>query len=187
MKLSFTSTVSLLVLLLLIGFAYVYLNKADERFLHSDQTGTTTPVYVCHSDGKICPDGTVVGRTGPTCEFSECPGIVPVGGIVNHQMGILHGRVTLSPTCPVMRNPPEPGCEPKGYATDVTAFFPNGKPTGVSTKTTGSGIFVLDLNPGTYIIRAGGGQVYPRCQDVTVTLTPNSSSTVAIDCDTGIR
>tara|TARA_Y100000310_G_C20428261_1_gene690131 strand:- start:201 stop:689 length:489 start_codon:yes stop_codon:yes gene_type:complete len=24
-------------------------------------------------EGLVCPDGTVVGRTGPNCEFEECP------------------------------------------------------------------------------------------------------------------
>lgn len=27
----------------------------------------------CTMEGKVCPDGTVVGRTGPNCEFAACP------------------------------------------------------------------------------------------------------------------
>lgn len=27
----------------------------------------------CQMDAKICPDGSGVGRTGPTCEFALCP------------------------------------------------------------------------------------------------------------------
>jgi hypothetical protein len=27
----------------------------------------------CTLEAKICPDGTAVGRTGPHCEFAECP------------------------------------------------------------------------------------------------------------------
>jgi hypothetical protein len=27
----------------------------------------------CTQEAKICPDGTSVGRTGPNCEFTECP------------------------------------------------------------------------------------------------------------------
>lgn len=30
------------------------------------------PVY-CTMEAKICPDGTAVGRSGPNCEFAECP------------------------------------------------------------------------------------------------------------------
>lgn len=28
----------------------------------------------CTMDAKICPDGTTVGRVGPSCEFAVCPG-----------------------------------------------------------------------------------------------------------------
>ena len=27
----------------------------------------------CTQDAKLCPDGSYVGRTGPNCEFSQCP------------------------------------------------------------------------------------------------------------------
>lgn len=27
----------------------------------------------CTADAKECPDGSYVGRSGPNCEFTECP------------------------------------------------------------------------------------------------------------------
>jgi len=30
-------------------------------------------VIVCKRDGKQCPDGSTVGRTGSNCEFTQCP------------------------------------------------------------------------------------------------------------------
>src|SRR3989344_9274407 len=27
----------------------------------------------CTEEAKICPDGSAVGRTGPNCEFADCP------------------------------------------------------------------------------------------------------------------
>lgn len=36
------------------------------------QTPKGGGVY-CTMDVKICPDGSAVGRTGPKCEFAECP------------------------------------------------------------------------------------------------------------------
>ncbi len=27
----------------------------------------------CTAEAKLCPDGSAVGRTGPNCEFAECP------------------------------------------------------------------------------------------------------------------
>ena len=37
--------------------------------------GTVYPdgTIVCTEEGKICPDGTVVGRVAPDCEFARCP------------------------------------------------------------------------------------------------------------------
>lgn len=29
----------------------------------------------CTADAKLCPDGSYVGRTGPNCEFAECPSV----------------------------------------------------------------------------------------------------------------
>ena len=40
--------------------------------------GTSTPeappMKACQMDAKLCPDGSSVGRSGPNCEFAECPG-----------------------------------------------------------------------------------------------------------------
>ena len=29
---------------------------------------------MCTMDVKLCPDGSAVGRSGPNCEFTPCPG-----------------------------------------------------------------------------------------------------------------
>ena len=34
----------------------------------------SNPVYTCTMEAKICPDGSAVGRSGPKCEFTACPG-----------------------------------------------------------------------------------------------------------------
>lgn len=31
----------------------------------------------CTQEAKLCPDGSTVGRTGPNCEFAECPTLSP--------------------------------------------------------------------------------------------------------------
>jgi hypothetical protein len=40
-----------------------------------EKGGAPEPI-ACTMDAKICPDGTTVGRTGPTCEFTPCPEVV---------------------------------------------------------------------------------------------------------------
>lgn len=37
-------------------------------------SGSGGQIVACTMDAKICPDGTAVGRSGPNCEFSPCPG-----------------------------------------------------------------------------------------------------------------
>jgi len=34
-----------------------------------DNSGAKT---ACTQEAKLCPDGTIVGRTGPNCEFAAC-------------------------------------------------------------------------------------------------------------------
>lgn len=39
----------------------------------NQQINQNTNSVACTLDAKICPDGSAVGRTGPNCEFTECP------------------------------------------------------------------------------------------------------------------
>src|SRR3989338_9714702 len=70
---------------------------------------------ICTMDAKLCSDGSYVSRTGPNCEFAECPTV----GILPYESGV-KGTISLGPTCPVMRDPPDPACADKPYATAVT-------------------------------------------------------------------
>lgn len=39
-----------------------------------ENTGADVSAPVaCTADAKLCPDGSAVGRTGPNCEFAQCP------------------------------------------------------------------------------------------------------------------
>jgi len=51
-----------LLLVVVIG-VYVGFRKADNG----------PQGMACTMDAKMCPDGSYVGRTGPDCEFAECP------------------------------------------------------------------------------------------------------------------
>ena len=60
-----------IVILVVIGggaYFYVYNNKVEAP------TNTQEPV-ACAMDAMECPDGSWVGRTGPNCEFAECPAV----------------------------------------------------------------------------------------------------------------
>jgi hypothetical protein len=40
----------------------------------------------CTQEAKLCPDGSYVGRTGPNCEFAECPDNETSSGFDNEQL-----------------------------------------------------------------------------------------------------
>ena len=46
------------------------------REIEIDEMGgnDATELVACTSDAKLWPDGSSVGRVGPSCEFAPCPG-----------------------------------------------------------------------------------------------------------------
>ena len=136
---------------------------------------------VCTMEAKICPDGSAVGRTGPKCEFAECP----KGPVVKKETGTLTGQVTLSPTCPVERVPPDPACAPRPYPALVDVSGANNFILEVHANT--DGVFLMKLPLGLYQISIRQGSLYPRCDSKNVSITVNSTTTANISCDSGIR
>ena len=133
---------------------------------------------VCTMEAKLCPDGSYVGRTGPNCEFTPCP---------IHTSGV-RGNVSLGPTCPVMRDPPDPQCADRPYETKISVFRAGNATNVLATaKSNAQGIFEVSLPAGDYVVSAEGGQMLPRCSPVSVTVSPNTYASATIECDTGIR
>jgi hypothetical protein len=136
----------------------------------------------CTMEAMLCPDGSAVGRIGPKCEFAPCP--QPA-----ERHGGITGTVMLGPTCPVMRNPPDPQCADKPYAAKLVVTSVDGAKI-VSTFESGSdGTFKLDLAPGEYVIgSAPSSSPFPRCgSNGTFMVKHGSYSEVIVSCDTGIR
>lgn len=79
MKQLFYSVV-LLAVVGVVGFLY---RATLEGPLHGTNMATSTAA-ACTAEAKICPDGSSVGRTGPSCEFAACalPNIeLPTAGV----------------------------------------------------------------------------------------------------------
>lgn len=54
------------VLIVVVGVgAFLYRNVVE-------RPGTGAPETACTMEAKVCPDGTAVGRTGPSCSFAPC-------------------------------------------------------------------------------------------------------------------
>ncbi len=61
-----TYAIVVIALLLVGGGAYAY-SQMDAA---ETENGAAV---VCTMDAKLCSDGSYVGRTGPNCEFAQCP------------------------------------------------------------------------------------------------------------------
>lgn len=135
----------------------------------------------CTQEAKLCSDGSYVGRTGPNCEFAACSGETKNNGI--------EGLVLLGPICPVMRNPPEPGCADKPYETSLVATTADGSRIIKQFASGADGKFTVDLMAGEYAIRsAAAANIRPYCNSNGVIKVITGQYTDAtVYCDTGIR
>lgn len=146
----------------------------------------------CTQEAKLCLDGSAVGRTGPNCEFAECPTVATTtsggggGSILPYTSGV-QGTVSLGPTCPVMRDPPDPQCADKPYATAIVVYRVGSSAPFILGSSDASGVFKFSLAPGSYTLQAKGGTTLPRCNEMNVTVPATGYVTADISCDTGIR
>ena len=60
------------VLLVILGVAGFLYRATLEAPLHGTNTASSTST-ACQADAKVCPDGSSVGRSGPSCTFAACP------------------------------------------------------------------------------------------------------------------
>ena len=131
----------------------------------------------CTMEAKLCPDGSAVGRTGPNCEFTECPNI---------KIGTLKGTVSIGSLCPVEPCP-------------ITVSNPYTSRTIILQKQTGEffppiilqedGSFETEIGVGTYTLSLSDCSFLgcSRSLPKTITIEENKTTEINIDIDTGIR
>lgn len=70
-----TAIAIIIICILAITIGVVYFSSSDGKIVDpGDNGGTDNDQVFCTLDAKECPDGSYVGRTGPNCEFTACPG-----------------------------------------------------------------------------------------------------------------
>ncbi len=80
------------------------LRKGDQRYMSSSRMYSSQmmlfsyphAVYECNSDARLCPDGSSVGRTGPSCEFPACPPLDSTEARVETYLGGRDGGLGLT-------------------------------------------------------------------------------------------
>lgn len=98
------------------------------------------------------------------------------------------GVVTIGPTCPVERYPPDPACADRPY--DALIKATRGGHTIARTRSGADGRFTLRLAPGRYRLRASSPQAgpFPFTKDERVVRVRSHRFTrVHISFDSGIR
>ena len=115
-------------------------------------------------------------------DHSVTPIIIPTTS------GIM-GTVLLGPTCPVMRNPPDPQCADKPYSTALVVTTLDGTQVVTQFNSDGYGKFKVNLPPGEYAVRSSATtNIYPRCgSNEIMSVKTGMFTNATISCDTGIR
>ena len=72
------SKITALVLFVMFPVAAFYLGvmyqeRLDKPFMQQYIEVKKPIQKACTMEAKLCPDGSYVGRSGPTCEFAKCP------------------------------------------------------------------------------------------------------------------
>ena len=133
---------------------------------------------VC-SSGYHCELKVSMPDTGGTC-VADATGVQP------HDSGI-RGTVSLGPTCPVERDPPDPQCADKPYATKLSITRSGSSSAFATAQSASDGTFSIPVPPGSYTVSAQSGTMLPRCAPVSVSVTSTQYAVADISCDTGIR
>jgi hypothetical protein len=171
--------VPLLVIVLLLATAGAYAYSVQKNTAHNSLNSNVA----CTMEAKLCPNGSYVSRRGPRCEFDRCPDIVPV---VSNDSGI-EGTVTLGPTCPVMRIPPDPLCADRPYQATIIVRKSSDQKQITSFVSDTDGRFKVVLMPGIYTLSSANTSRYPYMHTQEVVITKGVFTDVTISFDTGIR
>jgi len=109
-------------------------------------------------------------------------------GVLPFDSGVF-GKVLLGPTCPVIKDPPDPNCADKPYQTKVQVILigsPQSSPFAV-VESDKEGNYKAMLPPGEYGLQAVGKLPFPSCVTKEIIVGPATMSEVDLSCDTGIR
>lgn len=147
----------------------------------------------CTQDVQACPDGSYVARVAPSCEFALCPSEEVSTTTEDEEPNILpydsgvEGVVMLGPTCPVVRDPPDPLCADRPYATSILVYRTGAENPYTIGNSGTDGTFRFSLPPGSYTLTARVGTPHPSCSETSVAVVPDEYATTTLLCDTGIR
>lgn len=80
--------------------------------------GGNSDGVACTEEAKLCPDGSAVGRSGPTCEFEPCPTLAPGQPSVTPQFDSQNPYNYANPNLPAFAEAKD-GCIVSGCSSHV--------------------------------------------------------------------
>jgi len=104
--------------------------------------------------------------------------------------GLLEGKVTIGPLCPVENVPPDPACQPtqETYNSWPIVVWTSDKKTKVARiEPELNGNYLIDLPEGSYLVDLDKQHMFGKNLPATIVIEPNETSLLNIDIDTGIR
>lgn len=179
------------------GVWYLVYEKLGSPALYKELVFDNQSVCKLNDKEGICPDvllsssalthvrGMISGEAVRVAEATS-GGTTP---IVKTQNSGISGTVLLGPTCPVMRNPPDPQCADRPYGTKLLLKTSDGSSIVKEFSSDSYGNFRVEVSPGEYqIIGAPSTNILPRCSsNGTIKVLSNTYTETTISCDTGIR
>ncbi len=98
------------------------------------------------------------------------------------------GSISIGPTCPVQKNPPDPQCADKPYQATLIIKPADGQKEVARVTSNPDGTFRIIVVPGSYlIVPAHGAAMYPQGQSQQVTVSSGVFTHNSISFDSGIR
>ncbi len=101
----------------------------------------------------------------------------------------IYGVAMIGPTCPVMRDPPDPDCRDQPFEGEFAITNVEGSRVIKTFSSNAEGAFNVSLEPGEYAIRlARESSSPPTCANVEpVRVSAEARTLVNVTCDSGIR
>lgn len=105
------------------------------------------------------------------------------------ELGTITGVVTVGPTCPVERIPPDPACADLPLSTELVLQTADTQQSIRTFTSNEDGTFTIDIPQGAYVItQSENAPIFPRCAPSDlITVVAQRTATARISCDTGIR